>query len=71
VRLGVGKEISVRQFSGQRIAEALAAMFESPIVAARCRDLANRCNGPAALAAACEALEELAERKRETAGLGT
>jgi rhamnosyltransferase subunit B len=61
VRLGVAKEVSVRQFSGPRIASALGELFESRTVAARCRDLASRCNGPAALSAACEALEELAK----------
>jgi rhamnosyltransferase subunit B len=61
VRLGVGKEISVRRFTGQQVANALAALLACSTVAARCRDLASRCNGPAALAAACEALEELAK----------
>jgi UDP:flavonoid glycosyltransferase YjiC (YdhE family) len=71
VRLGVGQEISVRQFTGRRIADALASMLSSPDVASRCRDLASRCNGPRALAAACEALEELAARKSARAGVGT
>jgi rhamnosyltransferase subunit B len=61
VRLGVGKEISVRRFTGGRVADVVAALLACPTVAARCRDLAARCNGPAALAAACEALEELAK----------
>src|SRR5262249_7001715 len=63
VRLGVGREISVRQFTGQRVADALASLLSSSAVASRCRDLASRCNGPAALTAACKALEELATRK--------
>jgi UDP:flavonoid glycosyltransferase YjiC (YdhE family) len=71
VRLGVGQEISVRQFTGQRIADALASLLSSPNVASRCRDLASRCNGPDALAAACEALEQLAAQKSTTAGVGT
>lgn len=61
VRLGVGKEISVRRFSGHRVADAVAALLACPTVAARCRDLAARCNGRVALAAACDALEELAK----------
>jgi rhamnosyltransferase subunit B len=61
VRLGVGTEISVRQFTGQRLADALAGLLASPAVASRCRDLALRCNGSAALSAACDALEELAK----------
>lgn len=60
VRLGVAKEISVKKFTGAAIAAALAELMNSRTVAARTRDLATRCSGPAALAAACEALEELA-----------
>src|SRR3954447_91709 len=70
VRLGGGKEISVRQFTGIRVAEALKSLFESPTVASRCRDLASRCNGPAALAAACEALEGLLKREDASAPVG-
>lgn len=61
-RLGVGKEISVQKFTGQSVAETLASLLNSPIVAEKCKALAARCNGPAALTAACEALEELAEK---------
>jgi rhamnosyltransferase subunit B len=60
VRLGVAQEIPVRRFTGPRIAATLTQLLSSPTVAARCRDLASRCNGPAALAAACTALEQLA-----------
>jgi UDP:flavonoid glycosyltransferase YjiC (YdhE family) len=59
-RLGVAREISVRKFSGSRVANALGPMLDSPNIAARCQELASRCNGQAALAAACDALEELA-----------
>jgi UDP:flavonoid glycosyltransferase YjiC (YdhE family) len=62
VRLGVAREISVRRFNGPTVANELQSLFDSPTVAARCRDLASRCNGPAALATACDALEELADR---------
>lgn len=61
VRLGVAKEISIRHFSGQRLAEDLPMLLNSQTVAAQCRELASRCNGPAALAAACESLEQLAD----------
>jgi rhamnosyltransferase subunit B len=71
VRLGVGMEISVRRFTGGRIADALAALLASPTVASRCRDLASRCNGSAALSAACDALEELANRKTAVQGVGS
>jgi UDP:flavonoid glycosyltransferase YjiC (YdhE family) len=62
VELGVAQEISVRRFAGPTIAKSLQSLFSSPTVAARCHDLACRCNGPAALAAACTALEQLANR---------
>jgi UDP:flavonoid glycosyltransferase YjiC (YdhE family) len=71
VRLGVGKEISVRRFSGQRVADTLGTLLGSPTVASRCRDLASRCNGPVALSAACDALEELATQKKAGQGVGT
>ncbi|MCI0332797.1 MAG: glycosyltransferase [Planctomycetes bacterium] len=61
VRLGVAREVSVQSFRGRTVADALAPLLDSPTVAARCRELAPRCNGPAALAAACDALEQLAE----------
>jgi UDP:flavonoid glycosyltransferase YjiC (YdhE family) len=64
VRLGVAAEIPVRRFRGRAVADALAILLDSPTVAARCRELAAelaaRCDGPAALAAACDALEQLA-----------
>jgi rhamnosyltransferase subunit B len=60
LRLGVAEEISVRHFRGPAIAAALERLSASPHVAAQCREYAARCDGPAALAAACEALEELA-----------
>jgi rhamnosyltransferase subunit B len=61
VQLGVAKEMSVRKFSGPSIAAALGSILESPTVASRCRELAARCDAPAALAAACKWLEQLAE----------
>ncbi len=60
VRLGVGREISVRRFTGRRVADVLTSLLASPTVTSRCRDLASRCDGPASLLAACCALEELA-----------
>jgi UDP:flavonoid glycosyltransferase YjiC (YdhE family) len=59
-RLGVAVELSVRRFRGPALAEALARLFESRDTAARCRQIVPRCDGPAALAAACGALEALA-----------
>jgi UDP:flavonoid glycosyltransferase YjiC (YdhE family) len=60
IRLGVAKEISVRDFHGRAVADALVPLLDSSAVAARCDELAAQCNGPAALAAACDALEQLA-----------
>jgi UDP:flavonoid glycosyltransferase YjiC (YdhE family) len=59
VRLGVAKEISRRAFRGPAVAAALSPLLGSSEVAARCREFAARCDGPAALSAACDALEEL------------
>jgi UDP:flavonoid glycosyltransferase YjiC (YdhE family) len=63
VRLGVAKEISVRNFRGRAVTDSLAPLLDSPTVASRCQELAARCNGPAALATACDALEQLAALK--------
>jgi UDP:flavonoid glycosyltransferase YjiC (YdhE family) len=60
VRLGVAKEISVRRFRGTTIARTLAPLLDSTSVAKRCRELAAKCNGPAALAQACDILVQLA-----------
>jgi rhamnosyltransferase subunit B len=61
VKLGVAEELSVRAFRGPAIAAALKRLIESPAVATKCRNLASRCDGPAALTAACVALERLAD----------
>ena len=71
VRLGVGREISVRRFTGQRVADELASLLASSAVASRCRDLAGRCDGSVALSTACDALEELAGRKNNGTGVRT
>jgi UDP:flavonoid glycosyltransferase YjiC (YdhE family) len=63
VRLGVAQEIPVAKFSGQNVAAAIKSLLHSQDVHRRCRDYASRCNGPAALAAACDALEQLAKEK--------
>jgi rhamnosyltransferase subunit B len=67
-RLGVGREIPVRSFTGARIAATISQLLSSPTIALRCRDLASRCNGTTALASACEALEQLAAAKHEVGG---
>ena len=60
--LGVAKEVSVREFTGKKVAAELEQLLDSPTVAAHCGELAGRCNGRASLAAACDALERLAEQ---------
>jgi UDP:flavonoid glycosyltransferase YjiC (YdhE family) len=62
VRLGVGEEISVRNFRGPAVAAALERLLNSPGIATRSRALAAKCNGPASLDAACDALEQLAQQ---------
>ncbi len=69
VRLGVASEIPVKRFRGRAVAGALAPLLDSATVATRCRELAARCNGPAALAAACDALEQLADSHAGHRGL--
>jgi UDP:flavonoid glycosyltransferase YjiC (YdhE family) len=60
VRLGVAEEISVRAFRGPTAAAALERLLASRHVASKCRELASRCDRPAALDAACVELERLA-----------
>jgi rhamnosyltransferase subunit B len=59
VELGVGEELSVKRFRAPAVASALSRLLGSRSVAAECADLAPRCNGPVALAFACEVLESL------------
>jgi UDP:flavonoid glycosyltransferase YjiC (YdhE family) len=68
VRLGVAREISVRRFRGPAVAAALGPLLDSRTVAKSGQTLASRCNGPTALAAACDALESLAKSKPSTTG---
>jgi rhamnosyltransferase subunit B len=66
VRLGVAKEIARRAFRGAAVAKALEPLLHSTAIAARCRELASLCNGSAALAAACDALEQLPNQAADT-----
>jgi rhamnosyltransferase subunit B len=63
IRLGVAEEISVRAFHGPAIAAALNRLLDSSSVADSCDEYAKRCNGRAARAAACDALEQLALKR--------
>jgi rhamnosyltransferase subunit B len=58
--LGVAEEISVKAFRGPAIAASLERLLASPSVAAKCTELAARCNGAASREAACVALESMA-----------
>jgi rhamnosyltransferase subunit B len=60
IGLGVAEEISVKAFRGPAIAAALERLVTSTTVATECRALAERCDGAAALTAACVELERLA-----------
>jgi UDP:flavonoid glycosyltransferase YjiC (YdhE family) len=59
VRLGVSAEIPVKKFHGQTVAPTLDRLIGSPEVATKCQHVASQCDGPAAIARACDALETL------------
>jgi rhamnosyltransferase subunit B len=58
-RLGVGAVVPRRKFKAARVAELLRSLLGADEVARRCRELADRCDGPASLNAACDRLEQL------------
>lgn len=60
VRLGVAEEFSVRKFRSPAIAAALERLWADDSTTSNCHELAARCNGTTALAAACDELERLA-----------
>jgi UDP:flavonoid glycosyltransferase YjiC (YdhE family) len=59
VQLGVAEELPVSRFRSRAVAASLARLFESAAVAANCRQQRARCDGRAALSAACDELEAL------------
>jgi UDP:flavonoid glycosyltransferase YjiC (YdhE family) len=61
-RLGVGAVVPRKRFTAERVAGELQRLLGSSTVRDRCADLASRCDGPATLDAACDALERLLER---------
>jgi UDP:flavonoid glycosyltransferase YjiC (YdhE family) len=63
-RLGVGDVVPRNRFKPAKVLNVLEPLLESAAVAERCRELAARCDGPAALAAACDQLEQLHVRRR-------
>lgn len=62
-RLGVGAIVRQPRFKPDRVAATLEGLLDSTAVRERCRGLAQRCNGPASLAAACDSLERLLREK--------
>ncbi|TWT99095.1 MurG-like transferase [Botrimarina colliarenosi] len=56
-RLGVADELRAERFSGERAAKKLGRLLESSAVAEATRTWKERCDAPAALAAACDELE--------------
>jgi len=58
-RLGVGAVVPRKKFKPARVAAALQPLIDSTEVAMRCREYAERCDGPASLSAACDQLEQL------------
>jgi rhamnosyltransferase subunit B len=59
-RLGVGAVVRQPKFKPGPVTRALAGLVDSPTVHERAAHWAARCNGPAALSAACDRLERLA-----------
>jgi rhamnosyltransferase subunit B len=68
VGLGVAEELSVRRFRPPALAATLERLLASSAVRTRCRELADRCDGPSARSAACDALERLAASRTEWNG---
>ncbi len=59
-RLGVGAIVRPPKFKPGPVTRALAGLVDAPEVRERAAHWASQCNGPAALAAACDRLEHLA-----------
>ena len=58
-RLGVGKTLSPKNFTVERVAEALAFLRNDSTVQARCRELAGRVNFAEALSQTCDLIGDL------------
>jgi UDP:flavonoid glycosyltransferase YjiC (YdhE family) len=63
-RLGVGDVVPRKKFKPKAVIRAIEPLLNSLEAARRCRELAAKCDGPAALDAACERLEQLHQRRR-------
>jgi len=64
-RLGVGLQISRERFNGHKLAGALSRVLDEPIFREKAQTISRQMNGPKAVAAACDVIEEtlLSERK--------
>jgi UDP:flavonoid glycosyltransferase YjiC (YdhE family) len=60
-RLGAGASLVPGKFTGARVARRLDRLLR-PDVAAACKEVARRFDGPGAIAAACDWIERLAEQ---------
>jgi UDP:flavonoid glycosyltransferase YjiC (YdhE family) len=63
-RLGVGAVVPRKKFKPSAVMAALRPLLHSADVANRCRELAAKCDGPSALNAACDRLEQLHQQRR-------
>lgn len=59
-RLGAGASVERQHFRPARVADALSQLLQSPLVSARCRDLAERIADDRPIDVACDAIEQLA-----------
>ncbi|MCC6492695.1 MAG: glycosyltransferase [Pirellulales bacterium] len=65
-RLGVGAVVPRRKFKPLRVAAELSRLLEAENVKRTCAQLAQRCDGPASLDAACDLIEQLHRRRGHT-----
>ncbi len=59
VRLGVAESLQPHRFTAGRLAAALKRLLRSPLVAARCQELARRFEGADPIQRACDELENV------------
>ncbi len=62
-RLGVAEQLVPQKFTPERVAAAMGRLTTSETVDRRCKEVALRCDGAAALARACELLEAVGARR--------
>ena len=69
VRLGVGRVLRPRRFTGPAVARELAALLDSDAVAERCAAVARRFEGIDPVARTCDLIEQFADESGQRAGL--